>query len=53
MIHDRRSTLSSYVSDLLSKGRTVFTAEEAEGSSASGMVRFWMPLSGCNAASPS
>ena len=30
MIHDRRSALSGYVSGLLSKGRTVFTAEEAQ-----------------------
>ena len=30
MIHDQRSALSSYVSGLLSAGRTVFTAEEAE-----------------------
>lgn len=30
MVHDRRSGLSSYVSGLLSAGRTVFTAEEAE-----------------------
>jgi predicted transcriptional regulator of viral defense system len=30
MIHDQRSALSSYVSDLLSTGRTVFTAEEAQ-----------------------
>ena len=30
MLHDRRSALSSYVSRLLSCGRTVFTAEEAE-----------------------
>lgn len=30
MIHDRRSALSGYVSDLLSSGQTVFTAEEAE-----------------------
>ena len=30
MIYDRRSALSSYVSGLLSAGRTVFTAEEAE-----------------------
>ncbi len=30
MVHDRRSGLSSYVSGLLSSGRTVFTAEEAE-----------------------
>ena len=30
MIHDRRSTLSGYVSGLLSTGRTVFTAKEAE-----------------------
>ena len=30
MIYDRRSGLSSYVSGLLSAGRTVFTAEEAE-----------------------
>ena len=30
MIHDRRSALSGYVSGLLSLGRTVFTAEEAE-----------------------
>ena len=30
MIHDRRSALSRYVSSLLSSGRTVFTAEEAE-----------------------
>ncbi len=30
MVHDRRSALSSYVSGLLSEGRTVFTAEEAE-----------------------
>ncbi len=30
MVHDRRSALSSYVSRLLSAGRTVFTAEEAE-----------------------
>ena len=30
MIHDRRSGLSRYVSGLLSAGRTVFTAEEAE-----------------------
>lgn len=30
MLHDRRSALSNYVSGLLSTGRTVFTAEEAE-----------------------
>ena len=30
MIHDRRSALSRYVRDLLSSGRTAFTAEEAE-----------------------
>ena len=30
MIHDRRSGLSRYVSGLLSAGRAVFTAEEAE-----------------------
>ena len=30
MVHDRRSGLSSYVIGLLSSGRTVFTAEEAE-----------------------
>ena len=30
MIHDRRSALSGYVSGLLSTGRTVFTADEAE-----------------------
>ncbi|MCY4658958.1 MAG: type IV toxin-antitoxin system AbiEi family antitoxin [Acidobacteria bacterium] len=30
MVHDRRSALSGYVSGLLSAGRTVFTAEEAE-----------------------
>ena len=30
MVHDRRSALSSYVSGLLSAGRTVFTAAEAE-----------------------
>ena len=30
MVYDRRSALSSYVSGLLSAGRTVFTAEEAE-----------------------
>ena len=30
MLHDRRSALSGYVSGLLSEGRTVFTAEEAE-----------------------
>ena len=30
MVHDRRSALSGYVSRLLSAGRTVFTAEEAE-----------------------
>ena len=30
MVHDRRSRLSSYVISLLSAGRTVFTAEEAE-----------------------
>ena len=30
MIHDQRSALSGYVSGLLSTGRTVFTAEEAE-----------------------
>ena len=30
MVYDRRSGLSSYVSGLLSAGRTVFTAEEAE-----------------------
>ena len=30
MVHDRRSALSSYVSGLLSVGRTVFTAEEAQ-----------------------
>ena len=30
MFHDRRSALSGYVSGLLSAGRTVFTAEEAE-----------------------
>lgn len=32
MIHDQRSALSSYVSSLLSMGRTIFTAEEAEQS---------------------
>ena len=32
MLHDRRSALSGYVSGLLSEGRTVFTAEEAEQS---------------------
>ena len=30
MLHDQRSPLSGYVSGLLSAGRTVFTAEEAE-----------------------
>jgi len=30
MVHDQRSALASYVSALLSAGRTVFTAEEAE-----------------------
>jgi predicted transcriptional regulator of viral defense system len=30
MVHDQRSALSSYVSGLLSKGRTDFTATEAE-----------------------
>ena len=30
MFHDRRSALSSYVSDLLSAGQVVFTAEQAE-----------------------
>ena len=30
MLHDQRSALSSYVGGLLSSGRTVFTAEEAE-----------------------
>ena len=30
MVHDRRSGLSSYISGLLSAGRTVFTAKEAE-----------------------
>ena len=30
MVHDQRSALSSYVSSLLSMGRTVFTAKEAE-----------------------
>jgi len=30
MVHDQRSALSSYVSSLLSRGRTTFTAEEAE-----------------------
>ena len=30
MVHDRRSGLSRYVSELLSGGRTVFAAEEAE-----------------------
>ena len=30
MLHDQRSALSSYASGLLSSGRTVFTAEEAE-----------------------
>ena len=30
MFHDKRSALSGYVSGLLSTGRTVFTAEEAE-----------------------
>jgi len=30
MVHDQRSALSSYVSSLLSAGRTVFTAEAAE-----------------------
>lgn len=32
MVYDQRSPLSSYVSGLLSAGRTVFTAEEAEQS---------------------
>lgn len=30
MVHDRRSALSGFVHDLLSRGRTVFTAGEAE-----------------------
>ena len=30
MLHDQRSALSGYVSSLLSAGRTVFTADEAE-----------------------
>jgi len=30
MVHDQRSALSSYISGLLSTGRTVFTAEDAE-----------------------
>ena len=30
MVHDQRSALSGYVSGLLSAGRTVFTADEAE-----------------------
>ena len=30
MVHDQRSALSGYVSGLLSSGRTVFTADEAE-----------------------
>jgi len=30
MIHDQRSALSSYVNSLLSQGRTVFTADDAE-----------------------
>ncbi len=30
MLHDQRSALSGYVSGLLSAGRAVFTAEEAE-----------------------
>ena len=30
MFHDQRSALSGYVSGLLSAGRVVFTAEEAE-----------------------
>ena len=30
MLHDRRSALSGYVSGLLSTGRTVFTADDAE-----------------------
>lgn len=30
MVHDQRSALAGYVSSLLSTGRTVFTAEEAE-----------------------
>ena len=30
MLHDRRSALSGYVSGLLSTGRTIFTADEAE-----------------------
>ncbi|MBV7255875.1 type IV toxin-antitoxin system AbiEi family antitoxin [Pacificimonas sp. WHA3] len=29
MVHDQRSALSSYVNNLLSKGRTVFTADDA------------------------
>ncbi|PWG61613.1 type IV toxin-antitoxin system AbiEi family antitoxin domain-containing protein [Spiribacter halobius] len=32
MVHDQRSALASYASSLLSMGRTVFTAEEAEQS---------------------
>ena len=32
MVYGNRSALSSYVSDLLSKGRTVFIAQEAEAS---------------------
>lgn len=32
MVHDQRSALSGYVSSLLSMGRTIFTAEEAEQS---------------------
>ena len=30
MLHDKRSALSGHVSSLLTSGRTVFTAEEAE-----------------------
>lgn len=30
MVYDQRSALSGYISDLLSRGRTVFAAEEAE-----------------------
>ena len=30
MIHDRRSSLATYASGLLSEGRAVFSADEAE-----------------------
>ena len=50
MVHDQRSALSGYVSGLLSSGRTVFTADEAEQALGVGHGAFLMPRNGYSVA---